>query len=639
MPHSILKKSILIVGAFLFAALILLFSFRNQLMQKLVERFQHKLFQEYHLQLKIGDIRFEGLNKLKAERLSLKDVANDEIFSVKSVDAVFSMPHLFIGKLRIQSLQTNHFCLNVFDSNARFFYHRIKPLNPIHHSATTSSDKFAPQRWMQVLNVFANTDVTLKNNIFCFCDSFATDTVLIPQFTLFNNHFSTFVRGKSETDSLSVNGKFDVKNKGFSCAVSNSGQKISAMSVLQRRFNLSANFDSLLAILNWKILDNHEIGFDLKARVYNGVVAHFRLAPQPVTFPFLQVDLAGYAGTNSLHFDSTSLIQLRDLPVHFFADFQKQDSNYKIFLEVKIPEVEANVFFQSLPTGMFHTLEGIECNGSLAYQLKFAVDSRHLDSLIFDSDLKRKDFFIKKFGAKNFLLINEDFLHEVVVNDRLIKRIFVGRENPDFTPLSKVSPLLISSVLQSEDPSFFEHRGFVESAFRESIVQNIRERRFARGGSTISMQLVKNVFLSRSKNVARKIEEALIVYLIENLHLVSKDRMLEVYLNIIEWGPNVYGIGEAASFYFHKKPSELNLAESVFLAGIIPNPKYFKYQIECDGTFKTHFLRYAEILINRMMLRGKISENEVEKFEPKILLKGEALKTVAPTSFIMGHTD
>src|SRR6185295_15378504 len=106
---------------------------------------------------------------------------------------------------------------------------------------------------------------------------------------------------------------------------------------------------------------------------------------------------------------------------------------------------------------------------------------------------------------------------------------------------------------------------------------NYKAGKFVRGGSTISMQLVKNVFLTRNKTIARKIEEALIVWLIENNRLSSKERMYEVYLNLIEWGPNVYGIGEASRFYFYKSPADLSLAESIFLAMIVPRPKGFKY--------------------------------------------------------------
>jgi membrane peptidoglycan carboxypeptidase len=91
-----------------------------------------------------------------------------------------------------------------------------------------------------------------------------------------------------------------------------------------------------------------------------------------------------------------------------------------------------------------------------------------------------------------------------------------------------MSPYLPQAVLQAEDPFFMHHRGFLQESFRESIAKNYKEHRFARGGSTISMQLVKNVYLSRDKTISRKAEEALIVYLIENLGLVPKERMLEV---------------------------------------------------------------------------------------------------------------
>ena len=166
-----------------------------------------------------------------------------------------------------------------------------------------------------------------------------------------------------------------------------------------------------------------------------------------------------------------------------------------------------------------------------------------------------------------------------------------------------------------------QHRGFLADAFRESIAKNYKEHRFARGGSTISMQLVKNVFLSRDKTVSRKAEEALIVYLIENLGLVPKERMLEVYLNVIEWGPNVYGIGEAARFYFSKKPSELTLQESLFLASIIPRPKSFRYEFDNAGQLRPSMGDYFKILTTRMVWRGVLDPNDTIGLEPKVTLK------------------
>jgi membrane peptidoglycan carboxypeptidase len=144
------------------------------------------------------------------------------------------------------------------------------------------------------------------------------------------------------------------------------------------------------------------------------------------------------------------------------------------------------------------------------------------------------------------------------------------------------------------------------------------------------MQLVKNVFLSRDKTISRKVEEALIVYLIENLALVSKERLLEIYLNVIEWGPNVYGIHEAARFYFNKKPSELNLQESIFLAGIIPNPKFFKYQFDKAGKLKPQMGGYFRILTERMASKGWIATGDTFSVLSDLKLKGAALKFILP---------
>ena len=159
----------------------------------------------------------------------------------------------------------------------------------------------------------------------------------------------------------------------------------------------------------------------------------------------------------------------------------------------------------------------------------------------------------------------------------------VGPENPNFHTLDHISHYLQVSVLNSEDGGFYMHRGFMPDSFRDALIQDIKEKRFARGGSTISMQLVKNVFLSRNKTIGRKVEEMLLVWLLENQGISSKERMYEVYLNIVEWGPGIYGANEGARFYFNKDASKLTLAESIFMASIIPRPKWFKYSFGPDG--------------------------------------------------------
>ena len=182
------------------------------------------------------------------------------------------------------------------------------------------------------------------------------------------------------------------------------------------------------------------------------------------------------------------------------------------------------------------------------------------------------------------------------------------------------------SVMQSEDGAFYFHRGFLPEAMREALIQDLKVKRFARGGSTITMQLVKNVFLNRNKNIARKLEEALIVWLIETERLTSKERMYEVYLNIVEWGPLVYGVQEAATYYFKKRPSQLTAEESIFLASIIPKPKHFRNSFNNDMQLKESLEGYYRLITERLVKKGIISEVAADSIRPEINVTGEAKK-------------
>jgi len=121
--------------------------------------------------------------------------------------------------------------------------------------------------------------------------------------------------------------------------------------------------------------------------------------------------------------------------------------------------------------------------------------------------------------------------------------------------------------------------------------------------------LIKNTFLSQEKTLARKIEEIMIVWMIENNNIMTKNRMLEVYFNIIEWGRGIYGIREAASYYFAKSPSELTLGESIFLASIVPKPKAGLYAFQPDGSLRQGLHGYFN-LIGRLMAGKGLTQRD-----------------------------
>jgi len=164
-------------------------------------------------------------------------------------------------------------------------------------------------------------------------------------------------------------------------------------------------------------------------------------------------------------------------------------------------------------------------------------------------------------------------------------------------PLSEISKNLQEAVLIGEDDAFFEHEGIDPEAIRESIELNFKKKKFARGGSTITQQLVKNLYLSPSKNPFRKAKEILIALFMEKM--LTKQRILEIYLNVIEWGKGVYGAEAASRFYFHKSAKILSADEAAFLAAILPNPKLYT-----DSAHTRKATRRKGIILRRMSRRS-----------------------------------
>ncbi|HEY3490537.1 MAG TPA: monofunctional biosynthetic peptidoglycan transglycosylase [Candidatus Deferrimicrobiaceae bacterium] len=147
----------------------------------------------------------------------------------------------------------------------------------------------------------------------------------------------------------------------------------------------------------------------------------------------------------------------------------------------------------------------------------------------------------------------------------------VGPKNRNWTPARAIPAAMKRAVVASEDGNFYKHEGVDFDAMKKAIQDDIKKGKFARGGSTITQQVAKNLFLSREKTITRKLKE---LYLARRLDSeLSKGRVLELYLNVVELGPMVYGIGHGARYYFGKPASALTVRECAFFAAMLPGPK------------------------------------------------------------------
>jgi membrane peptidoglycan carboxypeptidase len=180
----------------------------------------------------------------------------------------------------------------------------------------------------------------------------------------------------------------------------------------------------------------------------------------------------------------------------------------------------------------------------------------------------------------------------------------VGPGNPAFVPYAETPQLLVRAVTASEDAGFFGHRGF---DFRE-IADAVTDPDRVRGASTISQQLAKNLFLSPERTLARKVREALGTIALEAS--LPKWRLMEIYLNLAEWGPGIYGAGEAARFWFGKDVRNLTPREAAFLATVIPSPRRFHARLHRQGITPWWNARIDDVL-GKMRIQNQLTDGEL----------------------------
>jgi len=166
-----------------------------------------------------------------------------------------------------------------------------------------------------------------------------------------------------------------------------------------------------------------------------------------------------------------------------------------------------------------------------------------------------------------------------------------------WVPYKSISNDLKKAVIAAEDDKFIQHQGYDWESIENAIYKNLKQKKKV-GGSTISQQLAKNLFLNSEKKISRKLNEFVITFFIEMI--LSKKRILEIYLNVIEWGNRTYGVNAASKKYFSIKPWDLNAMQSAKLASMINNPKYF------DKHFDDYYLVEKSFIILDRMQYSKV---------------------------------
>ena len=617
------------------------FYFRDAILQKAIVRISDKMERDYNCNFSIKEAKFDGLTVVAMKEIELVPKNADTLFSIESIRADVSFWKLLTADIQLQSLEaSNGFIQLVKNENGKNFDAFIpkKDATKVDTLAKTNYAKLAYRVLTQALNLIP-TDMKLKNLSLRMDDMGKKARLSLTTLALQDKKLESSIEVQTNTftQRWRISGFADPRNKQTDLRFFNLDTGKIKVPYFDERYKLKAAFDSIRLKVSNIDMDGDELHIDGYSSIANLQVNHEKIADRDVVIKNAKFDYHLLFGENFIAVDSSSIVQLNNMKFNPYVEYNNEkDKVYK--LRIAIPKMKAQDFITSLPEGLFSHFEGMEAEGNFDYRLKFEYNKSKPNGVVFDSQINKDGLKIIKYGEANLSKLNGPFVYRAIINDKPQRAILVGNENPNYAPLETITPYLRKAALTTEDPSFFSHKGFINEAFKQSIVKNIKTKKFTRGASTISMQLVKNVFLTRDKTLSRKLEEILLVYILENNRIVSKERMLEVYFNSIEWGPNIYGIGEAAHFYFEKSPSQLSLNECLFLANIIPSPRRFMYQFNSDANLKPYAASRDRHVRNIMLRRGVIGAQDTI-YELPIMITGAARSYVRTKVQLVNEID
>ncbi len=281
-----------------------------------------------------------------------------------------------------------------------------------------------------------------------------------------------------------------------------------------------------------------------------------------------------------------------------------------VALDLAVAETRCQDLLDSAPAALLPTAHGMTMSGAFAASLRVAFDLVAIDRMKLSYDVRDGCHVTSVPEAIDHARFTRPFTRRVYSPSGETRDETTGPGAPGWTPLRAMSRYLPVAVLMTEDGGVFRRKGFNEAQIDYAVRTDLRERRFARGASTMTMQLAKNLFLSRDKVLARKLEEVILTkYLAERF---TEDEILELYLNIVELGPDIYGVAAGARAFYGKTPAELTLAESLYLAAILPSPVRF-YAMKRAGSVPPYWMASIRHLMELAHTSHLISDEELEE--------------------------
>jgi monofunctional biosynthetic peptidoglycan transglycosylase len=349
-------------------------------------------------------------------------------------------------------------------------------------------------------------------------------------------------------------------------------------------------------------------------------ISHPGLAAEPLT----DIDL-GWGGDAELDLKHQKLSvtngELNVERVQFLYELALEaiDKDLKIELAARVPQADCDDLLGAAPRALLPDLEGLHLGGTFALDTSVSMDTRGLADTKVTWNWDNKCSVTATPEAMDPERFREPFTHVVLDAKGEETEFSTGPTTENWVPLDEISRHMETALIVCEDSRFWNHRGFDSKAIQDSIATNLKAGHFVRGASTLSMQLAKNLYLGKEKTLSRKLQQTLLTLLLEER--MSKQDILELYLNVVEFGPGIYGIRQAAQHYFSAHPSELSLGQALFLASLLPSPK--QNHFAADGTLRKNRATHLRALMRIAHKIHRITDEELEDGLKEELLLGQ----------------
>ena len=301
-------------------------------------------------------------------------------------------------------------------------------------------------------------------------------------------------------------------------------------------------------------------------------------------------------------------------------------------LALAADSLTASQWKESLPRGVLGPLVDLAVRGWYGYHVGLDLDVSRPDSVDFTADVLPHGLQLDAERTRlNLLELGEPFVATIhLPHERIVERD-LSPANPNFRPLGTIDSVLVHAVVTNEDGAFFRHAGFNTEAVKGAIADNLKAGAFRRGAGTITMQLVRNLYLGHARTLSRKGQEVVLAWVLEHLTLLPKERLLEIYLNIIEWGPGVHGADEATHYYFGHDAGRVTVDEALFLATVVPAPTKWRYRFDETGALRPFARAQMHFIGRAMVQKGRLPPDRLPPADSlRIELHGPARDLIFP---------